>query len=694
MEGESLMRMSQYNRKFQWNFLALKTRYGFQYNKKPTSVWAFIAFILIMLSLSTVSAREYSLASTDESIHIYSNGTVHVTEKINYHFSGCWHGVYIEIPLHDIKIDNIEVICSGAYCKPENEFMADRVRIKAYLYPDEKSSLNEVCDRDVTFHVDYDLSRVIKVYNDVSEFHYKLWGSEWDKSLGQLHARIYLPEGEGNVSYWFHSVTKENAVYNPGERYIDVRTSSIPAYSYFEARLVMPMQWFNGSDEDIWYVSMEGMPEILEKERDYENKKMILSVISIIIPSIFMFVAIFIPSLIYYRYGREPRIDYEGIYERELPYNDPPAVVNAIVRGRVGKPTMNAFTSTIMDLARRGYLNISTEKINVKELLIFDSVKDDIIIEFTDKSKSIVYDKSHGTETHEDAQKPDIKLDVFGFNLLNFIDFDFFKNNKITKIRINKDTGKKINNLTDFEYYSLIFLAGFSSKKEGKDIISWQEVEKELKDKSTAEWFLKFYNDWNDLVEQHITINKIFIPRGNTYLRIYGAAAVFIAIVTFIFSSLVFDRMPALIGISSILLAASAAASAAISFIFQKIGGRWTPHGRTYYEKWKAFEHFLTDFSQMERYPPASVVLWGHFIVYATALGIADKVIKNMRLILPEEEVESMGIYAYPGVASSFNHALNSGISTATAGSGGGGFSGGGVGGAGGGAGGGGGGAW
>ena len=33
----------------------------------------------------------------------------------------------------------------------------------------------------------------------------------------------------------------------------------------------------------------------------------------------------------YLRYGREPKVDYDGIYERDLPTDDPPEVVNALV---------------------------------------------------------------------------------------------------------------------------------------------------------------------------------------------------------------------------------------------------------------------------------------------------------------------------------------------------------------------------
>jgi len=67
----------------------------------------------------------------------------------------------------------------------------------------------------------------------------------------------------------------------------------------------------------------------------------------------------FIPVYIYLKYGREPKIDYNASYERELPFDDPPAIVNAICNNsleKVGEPNLNGYNSTIMDLIDKNYL--------------------------------------------------------------------------------------------------------------------------------------------------------------------------------------------------------------------------------------------------------------------------------------------------------------------------------------------------
>jgi uncharacterized membrane protein len=81
----------------------------------------------------------------------------------------------------------------------------------------------------------------------------------------------------------------------------------------------------------------------------------------------------------------------------------------------------------------------------------------------------------------------------------------------------------------------------------------------------------------------------------------------------------------------------------------RSVFGRWTKIGREYYLKWKNFAKFLTDFSTLSQHPPESIILWEDYLIYATALGIADKVEKNLKKLVPEEiwEQESEHPYIY-----------------------------------------------
>jgi uncharacterized membrane protein len=123
--------------------------------------------------------------------------------------------------------------------------------------------------------------------------------------------------------------------------------------------------------------------------------------------------------------------------------------------------------------------------------------------------------------------------------------------------------------------------------------------------------------------------------------------------------------------------------------------------------KWAAFRRFLRKFSSLPDAPALAVVIWEKFLVYATALGIAHQVVRQVKGIIPEQELPSPWVGAPTGsmgylwansisthapVAASIGSGSSGGTSWSgssgsfsSAGGGGGGFSGGGGGGGGGG---------
>lgn len=60
-----------------------------------------------------------------------------------------------------------------------------------------------------------------------------------------------------------------------------------------------------------------------------------------------------------------------------------------------------------------------------------------------------------------------------------------------------------------------------------------------------------------------------------------------------------------------------------------------TKVGAEEFAKWKAFKAFLNDFSQMEDYPMPGIIIWEKYLVYATSLKMADKVMEQLRVKLP-----------------------------------------------------------
>ncbi len=67
---------------------------------------------------------------------------------------------------------------------------------------------------------------------------------------------------------------------------------------------------------------------------------------------------------------------------------------------------------------------------------------------------------------------------------------------------------------------------------------------------------------------------------------------------------------------------------------------RRTKQGNELYAKWKAFRNFLLNFSSIEDYPIPSIIIWEHYLVYATVFQLADVVMDQLRVKLPKEAFE------------------------------------------------------
>jgi uncharacterized membrane protein len=68
-----------------------------------------------------------------------------------------------------------------------------------------------------------------------------------------------------------------------------------------------------------------------------------------------------------------------------------------------------------------------------------------------------------------------------------------------------------------------------------------------------------------------------------------------------------------------------------------------------------AFKRFMSDFSAMKDAGPSLIPLWEHYLVYAVALGVADKLINNLKLVAKEyNSPVPMAVWFHPINASSF----------------------------------------
>jgi uncharacterized membrane protein len=586
--------------------------------------------LLLILLLSVFPAisfaadddRSYTIPQATFDIYVQENGNLRVKETLHYSFSGTYNGVYRDIPLKSgERIENLKISTSGAYSDYQLNNKSDMTSLKIFLYSDSQKT-TPITNKDVVVTIEYDMVNVIKIYNDIAELQFKVWGEDWDVDVGELTTNVHLKSQEG-VKYWLNppyyvlSDVWEGSV-------LKIITKSISPGNFFEVRLALPKDQFT-NPVLAQQVNQDGLVQMEMIQQDYQNQINFYNNLYSLL-AILMLLSIVIPLIIYFKYGREPKSSYQGEYERELPINDPPAVVNAI-SGKgfgktVGTPNMDGFQATIMDLINRGYLGVSTED---------NGNKKKVFLEIIDKPR---------------------------------------------------------NDLYSFEKHIINFL----KKNATNSVVNLDQLKKDLKNKNKAKSFKHSYDAWEGDLKRFFLNEKtdeFFIKTGATYLKIYGVGALIVAGVVFYFT--LFSPLPS--SVYALMAAIILGIAGIISLILpQKVGGRWTQDGVDYDAKWQGFKRYIQDFSLIKEYPPESVVVWNNFLVYATALGVADKVRKSMGMTLPKEQLDQSDIYLfhYYGGYALLSSSLSTGMSTATQGEGGSG----GVGGVGGGSGGGGGGAF
>lgn len=203
-----------------------------------------------------------------------------------------------------------------------------------------------------------------------------------------------------------------------------------------------------------------------------------------------------------------------------------------------------------------------------------------------------------------------------------------------TNFVLNLNEKANRNDLKAHENYLLMWI--FKTIGDGKTVSTKQIENYGKTDEKKANSFINNAKQFVKMVKQSSEKNKYF--ETGFKLEKKSVNIVMLIPISFLFVSFVIGSMYSIsIWIEAI---ASIAVLILYSIYIYRIKKR-TVAGNELYTKWKAFRNFLLNFSSMDDYPIPGVIVWEHFIVYATVLEIADTVMSQLKVKLPEEELDS-----------------------------------------------------
>ena len=237
----------------------------------------------------------------------------------------------------------------------------------------------------------------------------------------------------------------------------------------------------------------------------------------------------------------------------------------------------------------------------------------------------------------------------------------------IVKIKI---LNKEINELKEDEKLTLEFLkevADGENEKKKKNITKYLE--------KRPSKITKLDERIEKIIEkEEITRENIIIENKKEYNKYITRCAIYIAMACF---TIVLIPVAIIFAVNAILT----------GMIAHKINV-FTQKGIDEKEQWKAFKKYMEDFSLLKDKEVPALVIWEKYLVFATAFGISEKVLKQLKVIYPEitDMNSAMYTYSYIHIMNSVNigNCINSSVYSAVSSSGsgaGGGFSGGGGGG-------------
>lgn len=261
---------------------------------------------------------------------------------------------------------------------------------------------------------------------------------------------------------------------------------------------------------------------------------------------------------------------------------------------------------------------------------------------------------------------------------------DFQVNDKMITIKILENSPEELETLKD-EKVIFEFLQETCKQKNGE--ITTKELEKYIKKSESKVISLKNKIDKN--TKQALYEKELADKKGKEEKTNIAAYAMFLFI-GLIFSTILFGILAAIKDMNPIgmlPLFPVVVVQMIVLIILLSKTNVLTQKGTDEKAKWKGLKKYMEDFSMLDKREVPEVVIWEKFLVYATVFGIADKVLKQLKIVYPNitEQLDvntygCMHLMMNTNFSSSFSNAITSSVSSAysSASGGGGGFSGGG----------------
>ena len=621
------------------------------------------AIFILLISQNKVDAT-LELNNLDFDVQINSDGSMDVTETWDIYVSDT-NTLFKNFERDSSKYSNIIDVTVKEITNGKNKEFSQIYEEMYHVTKDCYYALNKTDGKfeiawgvgldnssdERVYQISYKVVDAIAKYNDYAEIYWQFVGSDFEIPADKVTGTILLPDNAENIQdilVWGHTEDLNGDINVTGLNEISFEISKYRGNCYIEVRSLFPKTMVGNlnrtynydvydkvlQEETVWANEANARREAREKAQENTMKIMLITISVIFGVILIISIINFIKNLKKITNMEKkyiPTTEYE--YFRELPYKDATPAEALFIKSECSNTSFtSSFAANILDLCLEKY--ISLEVIEEKSIL-----SDGVI-------KIILLNKP------KDNLKLDEKL------TLSFLEEVAEDGKELTTKDITRYLRKRPSKITSLDK-DLNTIITNVEKNAGK----FDDKKKKEKEKFQNQ---KMFN--------YITL---------ILLLSHGLPLIGLTLITFS------NYANSKIVLMCICTAIALIVNAILSSIITKRINVLTQEGVDEKNKWDAFEKFMEDFSMLDQKEIPDVVLWEKYLVFATAFGISEKVLKQLKVVYPQIDDINSPIYssfAYIHIMNSVNigtcvsSSVYSGTYSSGSGSGGG-FSGGGGGG-------------
>jgi uncharacterized membrane protein len=336
----------------------------------------FILFVLFIPGY--LSAKSYQFTHVHIDAKLMVDGSMEVTESRTFRFSGSFSYAF-----RSFLVSGSVMFADFRVSERGQDYSLSASRAPGTYSVVKSGRAIEIRwfftarDETRTFDFHYRAKNAVLCYEDSAVLYYQFISREWEEPSRDVRLTLTPPTplNRDRLNEWLHGpLWAESRIEDDGR--ITAWCERLPGRTHFEVRALYPVEIFpdapsrSGSvsgkimaEETRWVEEANKQREKAIRNAEVQKKRQDQGKWIAILLS---FVGLSFAWRFYRKHGARPSVPPSMRFSSEIPARIPPALVGYLLGNREVYGT--ALVSTLLDLARRGYLILREEQVEKKRL--------------------------------------------------------------------------------------------------------------------------------------------------------------------------------------------------------------------------------------------------------------------------------------------------------------------------------------